>query len=302
LILYIWHPQFESALEILPHDLSCYHIDDDYSFSEVGDTSDAEQRLIANARQVFVISPGLLERKGQNPNTTLIPEGVDFDAYSTPVDEPVDIRDIPRPRIGYTGVLKKQLDWPLLLELSRRLDWSLVFVGPTNHQSEIGQSLAELKKQRNVYFLGAKTTRQLAAYPQHFDVCIMPYRVDGYTNQIYPLKLHEYLASGRPIVASPIRSLMDFSNLIRLESTVEGWINALAASLLPTANTSAAVAERQRAAQQHDWTKLVERIADKMCEGLARALSSRLEPIFKTESNQIFGQNTIRIRNIRGKR
>ena len=55
-----------------------------------------------------------------NPHTTLVPHGVDYDRYATPVLEPTDIASIPRPRIGYSGFLKQQLNWPLLLQLAAR--------------------------------------------------------------------------------------------------------------------------------------------------------------------------------------
>src|SRR5262245_43083630 len=90
IILYLWHPEFGRALWSIPFDLSCYHVDDEYSFSESDVPLDVtESRLIATVGQVFVISPGLLEKKGAlNCCTTFIPEGVDYQAYSKLVPEP----------------------------------------------------------------------------------------------------------------------------------------------------------------------------------------------------------------------
>ena len=83
--------------------------------------SQNEAKVIRTADHVFIHSPRLLEKKGDmNPNTTFMPNGVDFEAYSRPRPEPVDLASIPHPRIGYTGVLKKQLDWELLSELCVR--------------------------------------------------------------------------------------------------------------------------------------------------------------------------------------
>ena len=189
IILYLWRPEFAPALSSIPFDLSCYHIDDEYSFSEVELTPDpAEMALIAEVSQVFIHSPRLLERKGAiNPNTAFIPNGVDYPVYAKAAPEPSDLAAIPHPRIGYSGFIKKQLDWTLILELIRRHpDWSFVFVGPLSPQPEILPVIPELTRHPNVYLLGGKSLPDLAAYPQHFDVCIMPYRVDGYTNQIYP--------------------------------------------------------------------------------------------------------------------
>jgi glycosyltransferase involved in cell wall biosynthesis len=274
LVLHLWHHQFESALQLGEHDLSLYHIDDEYSFEfEPPPMPAEERRVIERVDQVFVISPGLLERKGGiNSHTALVPEGVDYELYSTEVPDPDDMAAIPHPRIGYTGALKLQLDWRLQLELARRHpSWSLVFVGPRRMPDGEGAILDEMARLPNVYFLGPKSVADLARYPQHFDVCTMPYLVNGYTNNIYPLKLHEYLASGRPVVGSPIRSLRDFSHLIGLATTVDEWSAALAAALDGGVRSGASVAARQAVAREHDWGVLVHQIAATICERLGGA-------------------------------
>ena len=81
-----------------------------------------------------------------------------------------------------------------------------------------------------MHFLGASLTLELTPYPQHFQVCIMPYRIDGYTKYIYPLKLHEYLASGRPVVASRIPSLQGLEDVC-LATTREEWSSAIQQAL-----------------------------------------------------------------------
>jgi hypothetical protein len=269
IILYIWRPEFAPALDSVPFDLSCYHIDDEYSFSAVeADIDPGERALIAKVDQVFIHSPGLMERKGTiNSNTTFVPNGVDFRAYATPVPEPEDLSVIPRPRFGYTGYIKKQLDWPLILKLVRRhRDWSFVFVGPRSPHPEILPVIQELSSLRNVYFLGCKSPLDLPGYSQHFDACIMPYRVDAYTNNIYPMKLHECLAGGRPVVSSPIRSVRDFSGTIALAEGIDEWSCALTGALEPVAVCSEAVAARQKIAREHDWRSLACSLARVICE------------------------------------
>jgi glycosyltransferase involved in cell wall biosynthesis len=273
IILYIWRPEFAAALDSMPFDLSCYHIDDEYSFSTVDlPNSEQEARLIARVGQVFIHSPALLEKKGKiNPNTTFAPNGVDFHSYAQSVPEPADIASVPHPRIGYSGHIKKQLNWPLILELTaRHREWSFVFVGAPNRHPEIVGYLNELSRCPNVHFLGAKTVQQLATYPQHFDVCVMPYRLDDYTKYIYPLKLHEYLASGRPVVGAPIDSLLSFRDVVRLPETPGQWSEAIAESLAPPANSNEVRASRQALARRHDWSTLVRHIA--------ATLASRLGP------------------------
>ncbi|HYM06175.1 MAG TPA: hypothetical protein VEU11_06405, partial [Terriglobales bacterium] len=102
---------------------------------------------------------------------------------------------------------------------------------------------------------------KLGEYIQHFDVCTMPYVVDDYTKYIYPGKMHEYLASGRPVVSTPIQSVEEFRNVINIASGSQEWSNALEFSLSEEENAPARRAERQRAAREYDWDPLVEKIA-----------------------------------------
>jgi glycosyltransferase involved in cell wall biosynthesis len=119
----------------------------------------------------------------------------------------------------------------------------------------------------------------LPAYTQHLDVCMLCYEVNGYTKFIYPLKLHEYLASGRPVVGSPIRSLQDFAHIIRLAHTTDEWSQAIQDSLSPAACSAEQVEARRRVARQHDWGRLAALIAQTLCGRLGPAYLERFEKI-----------------------
>jgi glycosyltransferase involved in cell wall biosynthesis len=264
LVLYLWGLEFADALGQIPHDFSIYNISDEYSFSATEvPVSPAERSLLESVGQVFIISPALMEKKGRfNPNTKFVPAGVDYWKYATPVPEPDDLRSIPHPRIGYLGHLKRMLDWSLLLELSAtHPQWSFVFVGPKSPHSEIDDALQQISRRPNVYFLGERPAHRLGEYIQHFDVCIMPYRVDDYTKYIYPGKLHEYLATGKPVISTPIRSVEQFRNVVALAADREEWSRAIERALSEEENTADRRAERQRVAREHDWSELVNGIA-----------------------------------------
>jgi glycosyltransferase involved in cell wall biosynthesis len=281
-ILYIWRPWYGLALDVMTCNLSCYHIDDEYTFSTVEQpVEEREARLISRVDQVFIHSPALLEKKGKlNPQTTFVPNGVDYQAYATPRSEPPDLNPIPHPRMGYVGIIKQQLDLPLLAALAERhRQWSFVLVGPTRHRGELVPLIQRLSQMPNVYFLGAKPVEALPAYVQHMDVCMLCYAVNDYTKFIYPLKLHEYLAGGRPVVGSPIRSLEEFSRTIRLARTPEEWSTALNDMLAPTVHSSAQVEARRHIARQYDWNTLVERIARTLCDRLGPSYAERFESI-----------------------
>ena len=279
IVLYLWRPEFARALQSVSFDLSCYHIDDEYSFSPIDlPIPPVEARLIQDVDHVFIHSPALLEKKGKiNPHTTFTPNGVDFNSYAQVVPEPADIAGIPHPRIGYSGHIKKQLDWPLLMHLAaRHPEWSFVFVGDANRHPEIVGYLDQLSRLANVHFLGGKSVQELASYPQHFDVCLMPYSRDDYTRYIYPLKLHEYLASGRPVVGTPIASLEPFRHIVHLPETPDEWSAAIAHSLDLDANSDEQRAVRQSVAMKHDWDILVRNIAEAMALRLGPEFYSRM--------------------------
>ena len=281
-VLYIWRPEFASAVMDIQHDLSIYHVDDEYSFSpsEV-EISVSERRLLESVGQVFIHSRALMRKKGEfNTNTEFVPNGVDYKLHATPVPEPEDLLNIPRPRIGYVGFLKRMLNWPLLLDLSmRHPQWSFVFVGPKRPHPEIEGMLGQMSLRPNVHFLGGKPTASLGGYPQHFDVCTMPYRLDDYTKYIYPLKMHEYLASGRPVVSAPICSVEEFSHVVDIARQDEDWSNLIERALSGEENAPARRANRQRVAREHDWEVLVAQIARAIAERFDIPLpTSRVSP------------------------
>ena len=264
IVLYLWHLSLGEALFAVPHDLSIYHIYAEYSHAEQEQPLDQfEERVVRAAGQVFTVSPTMQARKGAlNPRSTQLSNGVDYDAFAMPAPEPADLSSIPHPRIGYAGYVKKQLDWDLMLALARRRrEWSFVIVGARNPHPEIAPILAQLEALPNVYFLGAKPTSELARYPQHFDVCLMPYRVNDYTKYIYPLKLHEYLASGQPVVTVPLPALRGVEHLVELATGPDEWDAAIARQLAPRAAAAEQRQLRQTEARRHDWSAIAERIA-----------------------------------------
>jgi glycosyltransferase involved in cell wall biosynthesis len=271
IVFYLWRPYFDYVLDSDSYDLSCYHIVDEYSFSPTEQPlNNREVQLIKRVDQVFIHSPALFDRKGHfNPHTLFVPNGVDYRAFATPQAEPADLKDIPHPRLGYVGIIKTQLDCRLLLELATHHgEWSFVFVGPKGNLGMDATLVHRLSELQNVHFLGHKPIEIACAYPQHMDVCLLPYKVNDYTKYVYPLKLHEYLAGGKPIVGTPIRSLLDFAHVMKLASTQEEWSRALTESLAPDAVSIDQIQKRRSIARQVDWETLVHDIARSMCNRL----------------------------------
>ena len=288
IVLYLWRPEFADSLNLVDHQLSCYHIDDEYSFSpSERELDETEIQLIRAVDQVFIHSPAMMEKKGTlNPNTEFVPNGVDYQSYITPVPEPAELHNIPKPRIGYTGNLKRMLDWRLLLELSTmHPEWSFVLVGRMLPHLEVREVQGELSRRQNIYVVGPQPSELIPSFVQHFDVSIMPYVLDGYTKYIYPLKLHEYLASGNPVVGSPIPALQAFQDVVLLANGSQEWSAMITRALSSPESSGERRTARQQVAARYDWDLLVEKLAGTLACHLGLALSdsadsgsSTLEP------------------------
>jgi glycosyltransferase involved in cell wall biosynthesis len=127
---------------------------------------------------------------------------------------------------------------------------------------------AELFGLPNVHYLGNRAVGEVPAYVRHMDACLLCYALTDYTRYIFPLKLHEYLAAGRPVVGADIRTLRDFADTIRIAQGVEGWCAAIESALAPAERAHERVEARRRVARAYDWNAITARIAGTLCERL----------------------------------
>ncbi len=290
IILYLWRPQFLEATEYIDHDMCCYHIDDEYTFNSNG--SPIEQRevsILERADSVFIHSPALWEKKARfNPNTHLIPMGADYSGFSKPRAEPSEMRDIPHPRIGYVGYLKGQLDLPLINVLAgKHPKWSFVFVGPNNSNLKTyAKEIDELLSKPNVYSLGNKPVNLLPSYVQHMDALTLPYQQNDYTKFISPMKLNEYLATGVPVVGSPIPYLREFPAVVMLATGYAEWSENLEKALQSDARSKEQREKRQEIARRYDWSKIVHTIAQRICEDIDEPYLNKIKEMSESPSHE----------------
>ena len=188
-----------------------------------------DSTLCRAADLVFVGSkPLLAARRDLNPETHWVPHAADFSHFSLAASEhtpiPADISGIPRPIVGLIGMLEKRVDLDILSHLAgARPEWSIVLVGPVWNSLDI----SSLQRHRNVHFLGMKPVAELPGYLKAFDVCMVPYVLDDFTRAIYPLKLHEYLASGKPIVSTRIPAIAEHEELIYIADGPQEFAGAV---------------------------------------------------------------------------
>jgi glycosyltransferase involved in cell wall biosynthesis len=182
------------------------------------------------------------------------PNAADFDlfktAYEQQLDIPEDIKGIPKPIIGYTGNICHRLDYDLIKSICEgNTDKSIVLVGPRNHGGHTNINLDNIP---NLYFTGPKKIEQLPLYLAHFQVLILPFLCNEITKSIYPLKINEYLASGKPIVATPFSEDIElFHPLISLEKDHKAFNESIANELSTDTNQKAE--SRYLEASKNTW-------------------------------------------------
>lgn len=266
-VLYLWRPAFARAADLLKWDAVIYHVDDEYTFDPSHEgMHPREMDLLERADLVVIHSDVLWERKARFTRRAVrAPNGVDFEQFARLVPEPPDLHPIPGPRIGYVGWIKEQLDWSLIEALvERHPEWQWVFVGGVKGDPDLQRTVAALERRSNFHLLGAKPSAELGAYMQHVDVAIMPYLLNLYTRNIYPMKLHEYLAAGRSVVTTPVPAACTHGDVIMLATTVDQWSTAIHDALSPAARTPEQVERRRAVARQHDWDTIVSTLSSAM--------------------------------------
>ncbi|MEC3879892.1 glycosyltransferase [Parapedobacter sp. 10938] len=196
-----------------------------------------------------------------NPASYYIGNGCDigrFD-YQKQYQIPGDLLPlVDRPVIGYVGaLLEMRLDIPLLVFLAKsRPELNLVLVGSEDEAFRD----SELHLLPNVHFLGKKDTELAPAYIQHFDVCINPQHINEITNDNYPLKIDEYLAMGRPVVATETNVMREiFSSVTYLAKDHVGFLEKITEALGGGGRGDAEKA-RVAMAKSHSWQAVAERV------------------------------------------
>jgi teichuronic acid biosynthesis glycosyltransferase TuaH len=197
--------------------------------------------------------------RNTNPNSHMIGQGCDLTRYNDTDGKlkiPDDLKDIKKPVIGYVGFLTEiRLDIEVLVHIAeQKPEWSLVLVGPEDDAFK-NSKLHELS---NVIFLGRKRPDELAEYIKGFDVALNPQIVNPITDINYPLKIDEYLAMGKPTVATKTTFMEYFRDHTYLPSTKEEYVTEIEKALKEDSPQLAE--ERIAVASSHSWENFVAKI------------------------------------------
>jgi teichuronic acid biosynthesis glycosyltransferase TuaH len=215
-----------------------------------------EKELMRKADFVLGNSPFLItEAEKHNPNSYFIGQGCDVsDFMKMPSQQPIELQSLEGPIVGYTGLLSsRRLDIDLLIFLAKReQNLNFVLIGP--EESCFKNSL--LHQLPNVYFLGNKSPESLPAYIHHFDICINPQIVNDLTEANYPRKIDEYLAVGKPIVATKTPTMAIFEEVVYLAHEKENFLTFIHQALAE--NSIEKTVLRQKEALKHTWENCIQ--------------------------------------------
>jgi glycosyltransferase involved in cell wall biosynthesis len=167
-----------------------------------------EAELMSVADVVFTGGPSLYRaRKSRHHNVHCFPSSVDARHFGSArsAEEPDDQAALPRPRLGYYGVIDERMDLDLIRALAEaRPDWQIVMVGPVVKIDE-----TTLPKAPNILYTGQRTYEDLPRYLGGWDVSLLPFARNESTRFISPTKTLEYMAAGVPIVSTPITDVVE---------------------------------------------------------------------------------------------
>ena len=196
-----------------------------------------------------------------NPNSFYIGNGVDLELFDieNQYEIPNELKNIPKPIIGYVGaLLSLRLDIDLMITSAvNNPDKSFVFIGPEDDDF----SKSKLHELENVYFLGKRHKNIVPAYVSHFDVCINPQVVNEITIGNFPLKIVEYLSLGKPVVAIETNTMNElFSEVTYVAKNQKEFDELINKALVEDSEEKKQ--QRVNFTKQFSWNKVTSNVLD----------------------------------------
>lgn len=276
-VLWIYDPCAAEMVGASGEAFAVYDCVDDYA-EQAGDSrqkrqlaSAADARAARRAKLVFATASPLYDRHRKvNGRTHLVPNVGDFEHFVAAADPGFAADDLPplqRPVVGFAGnLMASKVDFALLEHLAdARPQWSLLLIGPV--RDDAATALARLRAHTNVHWVGAKPYGDLPRYVAAFDVGLIPYVSSAYTRSCFPLKLYEYLAAGKPVVASGLPELEGREPDVVVAPSPAAFVEAVDAAL---ELRSGGDRERRMAiAARNNWDARTDRLLGLVAESIA---------------------------------
>lgn len=277
-VLWVYDPCAAGVIGRTGEALVLYDCVDD--FSSIASYGPGEQALAAacdahcaaEADVVSVTTSSLYERHRKHSNVHLVRNVGDYAHFETAVDPrnaPADLRSLAHPVLGFAGnIVPGKIDLDLVEHLVDSYpNGSIVLAGPVD--PELESRVAQLRSRPNFRSLGLVPYRELPSVVSSFDVGLIPYVANGYTRSCFPLKLYEYLAAGKPVIASGLPELAGMEPDVALAPDPDEFVRAVERAL--TRLTDADVDRRRRLAGENTWDSRTETLLQLVRDRTAQA-------------------------------
>ncbi len=226
-----------------------------------------ERFLLARAQVVFADRCTLTDAKSRvHDNVHHFGSGVDAQHFSRARDPltqlPTSLATLRSPVLGYLGVIDERLDYALIAHLAEHLpEADIAMVGPV-----VNVDPHELPRRSNIHYFGPQDFQALPSFLKGFDVCLMPYAMNAATEHISPTRTLEYMASGKPIVSTPVAVVSAFTPIVRVADTVHAYLTAVRDALREPNRYEAEGIDRARSAS---WESIAGEMTILMEEAIA---------------------------------
>ena len=269
-IIWLSQPWMGKFIGSFDERLVIYHVVDEYlaygnmNAERKAKTKKLERQVLEKADLVIVVSDKLKNSKGVfNKHIHVVSNGVDYKSYDRALlsdnQSPTDISRLPKPIIGYSGLIAKRLDLELLEHIAvTRPEWSVALIGAIDDR-ECESELNRLKRLHNIHFLGLKDIKDVPFYVKAFDVGVIPYVINEESENLSPLKLYDFLAMGLPIVTTNFTAAREFKNLVYIADSKETFIHYIERALIE--NDDSIFAERRSVASLNSWENRVKQLS-----------------------------------------
>lgn len=263
-ILWTYSPPTASLIGRLNEKLVIYHCVDELSATPGIATSailKMEEKVLKKADLVFTTSKSLYEKKKVfNQNTYYLPNVADVAHFMTASGDlliPEDIANIKPPIIGFIGtIVSYKLDFSLIKHIAlTHSEWSVVLIGDVAE----GENIEEFQSVPNIFMLGGKRYELLPGYIKAFDVCILPNKINEYTQNMFPMKFFEYLATGKPIVLTELPAVNEYREISYIAKDKEEFIRYIGQAL--TEDDLPLKQRRIEIAQKNTWEVRIEEMS-----------------------------------------
>ncbi len=263
-IEWVFRPEQVSMVGLARGAFVVYECYDEYTRSQhdgalISEIAREEDALLAKAGLVLTTSETLFQsRSSRHPRVVYTPNGVDYELFARARESDLPVAEeltrASHPCIGFVGNADEMsVDYPLLEELARRRpEWSLVLVGPADDVS--ADTRRRLTGRGNVYFTGWVERPRLPSVLKGFDVALIPFSTHPWNEARNPLKLWEYLAAGRPVVATRIPEIEKYAEAVYLTATPAEFEAAISDAL--KSPSPERLLRGMELARQHSWDRL----------------------------------------------